>query len=379
MKVITRHLTKEILSSCLLLLLGLMLLFALFDLVKQAGYIGSNYSIWTAVKLAILILPTRAYQVLPIAVLLGAVYTLSRWARDSEFTVLRTSGLSPWLLARMLFVPGILMVVITYALGEWLAPTTYQMYGTMQAQALNRSVSARGYASGVWLKDIYRDNHDAVLNVRFLNVSDFKPGKEVRTGSWRVFEFTPDQKRLLRIIHAKSGAYVDGRGWRLDNVVVKTLPPVAIDATAMVEKATTLSYPEMLLPSQMKPDVLGVLSIKPEYMSAHGLWMYIEHLKETKQTADRYSVTMWNKVFYPLAIFAMLALAMPFAYLNVRSGGMSLKIFGGLMIGIVFYALNNVFSFLGVINTWPPFMSAILPTLAMLGMASLAVRQMEHR
>lgn len=379
MKVITRHLTKEILSSCLLLLLGLMLLFAFFDLVKQAGYIGSNYSIWTAVKLAILILPTRAYQVLPIAVLLGAVYTLSRWARDSEFTVLRTSGLSPWLLARMLFVPGILMVVITYALGEWLAPTTYQMYGTMQAQALNRSVSARGYASGVWLKDIYRDNHDAVLNVRFLNVSDFKPGKEVRTGSWRVFEFTPDQKRLLRIIHAKSGAYVDGRGWRLDNVVVKTLPPVAIDATAMVEKATTLSYPEMVLPSQMKPDVLGVLSIKPEYMSAHGLWMYIEHLKETKQTADRYSVTMWNKVFYPLAIFAMLALAMPFAYLNVRSGGMSLKIFGGLMIGIVFYALNNVFSFLGVINTWPPFMSAILPTLAMLGMASLAVRQMEHR
>lgn len=379
MKVITRHLTKEILSSCLLLLLGLMLLFAFFDLVKQAGYIGTNYSIWTAVKLAILILPTRAYQVLPIAVLLGAVYTLSRWARDSEFTVLRTSGLSPWLLARMLFVPGILMVVITYALGEWLAPTTYQMYGTMQAQALNRSVSARGYASGVWLKDIYRDNHDAVLNVRFLNVSDFKPGKEVRTGSWRVFEFTPDQKRLLRIIHAKSGAYVDGRGWRLDNVVVKTLPPVAIDATAMVEKATTLSYPEMVLPSQMKPDVLGVLSIKPEYMSAHGLWMYIEHLKETKQTADRYSVTMWNKVFYPLAIFAMLALAMPFAYLNVRSGGMSLKIFGGLMIGIVFYALNNVFSFLGVINTWPPFMSAILPTLAMLGMASLAVRQMEHR
>ena len=379
MKVITRHLTKEILSSCLLLLLGLMLLFAFFDLVKQAGYIGSNYSIWTAVKLAILILPTRAYQVLPIAVLLGAVYTLSRWARDSEFTVLRTSGLSPWLLARMLFVPGILMVVITYALGEWLAPTTYQMYGTMQAQALNRSVSARGYASGVWLKDIYRDNHDAVLNVRFLNVSDFKPGKEVRTGSWRVFEFTPDQKRLLRIIHAKSGAYVDGRGWRLDNVVVKTLPPVAIDATAMVENATTLSYPEMVLPSQMKPDVLGVLSIKPEYMSAHGLWMYIEHLKETKQTADRYSVTMWNKVFYPLAIFAMLALAMPFAYLNVRSGGMSLKIFGGLMIGIVFYALNNVFSFLGVINTWPPFMSAILPTLAMLGMASLAVRQMEHR
>lgn len=379
MKVITRHLTKEILSSCLLLLLGLMLLFAFFDLVKQAGYIGTNYSIWTAVKLAILILPTRAYQVLPIAVLLGAVYTLSRWARDSEFTVLRTSGLSPWLLARMLFVPGILMVVITYALGEWLAPTTYQMYGTMQAQALNRSVSARGYASGVWLKDIYRDNHDAVLNVRFLNVSDFKPGKEVRTGSWRVFEFTPDQKRLLRIIHAKSGAYVDGRGWRLDNVVVKTLPPVAIDATAMVEKATTLSYPEMVLPSQMKPDVLGVLSIKPEYMSAHGLWMYIEHLKETKQTADRYSVTMWNKVFYPLAIFAMLALAMPFAYLNVRSGGMSLKIFGGLMIGIVFYALNNVFSFLGVINTWPPFMSAILPTLAMLGMASIAVRQMEHR
>lgn len=379
MKVITRHLNKEILSATLLLLVGLMLLFAFFDLVKQAGNIGNRYSILTAIKLSILVLPTRAYQVLPIAVLLGAVYTLSRWARDSEFTVLRTSGLSPWLLARMLFLPGLIMVIFTYTLGEWLAPMTYQMHGNLQAQALNQTFSARGYSSGVWMKDIYRDKHDQVISVRFVNVSNFMPGKEIRTGAWRVFEFTPDQKRLVRIIHAQNGSFLDGRGWRLESVVVKSLPNVDMQAQSMVQKAVTLSYPEMLLPSEMKPDVLGVLSIKPEYMSAHGLWMYIEHLKETHQTADRYSVTMWNKIFYPLAIFAMLALAMPFAYLNVRSGGMSLKIFSGLMIGIVFYALNNVFSFLGVINTWPPFVSAILPTLAMLGMAALAIQQMERR
>ncbi len=93
---------------------------------------------------------------------------------------------------------------------------------------------------------------------------------------------------------------------------------------------------------------LGVLTIKPERMGISDLWAYIAHLKETKQTLDRYQVALWSKVFYPLAIFVMLAVAMPFAYLNTRSGGVSIKIFAGLMIGISFYALNNIFFFLGV-------------------------------
>ena len=129
----------------------------------------------------------------------------------------------------------------------------------------------------------------------------------------------------------------------------------------------------------MRPDILGVLTIKPERMGISDLWQYIAHLKETHQTTDRYRVAFWLKVFYPLAIFVMLAVAMPFAYLNARSGGVSIKIFGGLMIGISFYALNNIFSFLGILNTWPPMLVAVVPTFVMLVCASCALWFLERR
>jgi lipopolysaccharide export system permease protein len=70
---------------------------------------------------------------------------------------------------------------------------------------------------------------------------------------------------------------------------------------------------------------------------------------------------------------------MPFAYLNARSGGVSIKIFAGLMIGITFYTLNNLFSFLGVLNTWPPILVAVIPSILMLIIASIGLWFVERR
>jgi len=48
--------------------------------------------------------------------------------------------------------------------------------------------------------------------------------------------------------------------------------------------------------------------------------------------------------------------------MNVRSGGISLKIFSGIMIGVSFQLINSLFSHLGLLNTWPPFATAALPS-----------------
>ena len=69
----------------------------------------------------------------------------------------------------------------------------------------------------------------------------------------------------------------------------------------------------------------------------------------------------------------MMALALPFAYLHFRSGGVSLKIFTGVMIGVSFYLLNSVFSHIGLLNTWPPFVTAALPSSLYLMAAMLAL------
>ena len=49
------------------------------------------------------------------------------------------------------------------------------------------------------------------------------------------------------------------------------------------------------------------------------------------------------------------------------------------MIGISFYALNNIFSFMGILNTWHPMVVALLPSTIMLIFASIAMWVVEKR
>ena len=379
MKVLTRHVAKEVLIATLFVLVALVALIAFFDLVSQARNIGNRYSISMALFLTMLKLPSRLYEVMPIAALLGAVYTMSRLASNSEFTIMRVAGLSPFRLAGMMTVPALILIAMTYCLGEWLTPAADMMHNDMDNILFNRKLSARGYSSGVWVKDNVKEQQNAgQATVRFVNVHNLIAGEHSRTGAWRVFEFDKDGS-LIRVLHAPEANYISGRGWHLKDAKVETLPKITHDETPMVEKSSARKDVDLMLPSEMRPEILGVLTIKPERMGISDLWQYIAHLKETRQTSDRYQVALWSKVFYPLAIFVMLAVAMPFAYLNTRSGGVSIKIFAGLMIGISFYALNNIFSFLGVLNTWHPMVVAVVPTSVMLICAAVALWLLERR
>ena len=49
------------------------------------------------------------------------------------------------------------------------------------------------------------------------------------------------------------------------------------------------------------------------------------------------------------------------------------------MIGISFYALNNIFAFMGVLNTWHPMVVAVVPTAVMLLFVSAAMWVVERR
>ena len=98
-------------------------------------------------------------------------------------------------------------------------------------------------------------------------------------------------------------------------------------------------------------------------MSTMELFRYIAHLSDNEQAAQRYEIKFWKRALYPLACLVMVGLALPFAYLHGRSGGVSLKVFGGIMLGISFVLLNNVAAHLGLLRDWTPWVVAAIPSL----------------
>jgi lipopolysaccharide export system permease protein len=101
--------------------------------------------------------------------------------------------------------------------------------------------------------------------------------------------------------------------------------------------------------------------LKPERMSTIDLFQYIRHLDANGQSAQRYQIEFWKKVFYPLSCLVMVVLALPFAYLHFRSGGITGYVFGGVMAGISFFLLNNVFGYIGDMQNWQPWLTAAFP------------------
>jgi lipopolysaccharide export system permease protein len=93
------------------------------------------------------------------------------------------------------------------------------------------------------------------------------------------------------------------------------------------------------------------------------LFQYIRHLEANGQTSLRYEIEFWKKVFYPLSCLVMVVLALPFAYLHFRTGNITNYVFGGVMIGISFFLLNNVFGYIGNLNNWLPWVAAGVPGL----------------
>jgi lipopolysaccharide export system permease protein len=204
---------------------------------------------------------------------------------------------------------------------------------------------------------------------------------EAQTRDWRIFEFDRDYK-LRSIMTAETGHYDDKRGWTLSNVVQTRLPgsTATVSAPQMAAARTeVVRTADLPWSSELKPDIFGVMIVQPERMAGWDLAQYIQHLADNRQQTERYEIAFWSKLFYPWAVLVMMVLALPFAFLHVRSGGVSFKIFAGVMIGVAFYGLNKLFAHLGLLNTWPPIFVAALPSLVVLAMAMSTLYWIERR
>jgi len=122
--------------------------------------------------------------------------------------------------------------------------------------------------------------------------------------------------------------------------------------------------------SALNPDLLSVLLVVPEQMSAWSLYQYTHHLRDNHQKFARYEIAMWTKLVYPFAVWVMMLLALPFAAHHRREGGIGGKIFLGIVLGLSFHFLGRLFASLGALNNWQPLLSATAMPMLFLLLAS---------
>lgn len=361
MSVLGRYYAGEIYRSVLFVLIAFLALFGFFDLMGELQAVGRGpYRIEHAFLFVAFGLPAYAYELMPIAALIGTIYVMAQFAARSEFTVMRASSLSMGRAIRLLMRVAVVLAALTFVLGEFVAPRANDFRESFKRRIEGSSLSSE-FRSGLWAKDVLRDPQSKqVIGSRFLNAGRVDPDGTVH--GVNVFELDQDMKLLARIA-AERAEYLQDGSWRLVRVTEMRMQPVAAQADrrqpdAVVRRQLDTS----LMRSDITPDILAVLLADPKKMSALHLAQFSRHLQENRQRSERYEIALWNKLLYPGAVFVMMILALPFAYVQARSGGLSLKVFSGIMLGLLFHLVNNLFSHIGLLNTWPPFMTALTPS-----------------
>jgi len=350
MRTLTRYIGRDVLYSTLLLFVALVGLFTFFDLINEMRDVGrGNYTLTKALMFVALHVPSRIYELFPVAALIGTLFALSQLVANSEFTVMRASGASILQVAWAVVRVGIPLAIATFLAGEYVAPPAERLAQNVRAAAMGSAtgVVAQQFESGFWFKQ----------DLTFVNVRTVL--SDMTLVGVRIYEFDRDL-RLKVVRSAESGRYAGDGHWNLEKVKVTELGP---------DSATVSSAPSWSWRSVLQPSILTVYQVAPERLALSTLYDNIRVLNTSAQKTSRFEIAFWSKVLYPLAVLVMMILALPFAQFQRRAGGVGFRLFAGTMLGLAFWLIERLFSYLGVLNDWPSLFSAAFPLVAFTGVA----------
>ena len=368
MRTVQRYIHGQIYKAVLFVCVGFLGLFSFFDVISELTFTSRTpipYGMKNALVHTLLLMPGHTYELLPIALLIGAIFVMAGLAQSSEFTILRTGGLGPGQALRSLLWLGALFTVLTFVTGDYIAPRTEKLAQFYKAQFEGNITAGR---TGAWIKENV-DGIDRIVNIGQLTA-------EGQMRDLRIFDFD-QQGALAQMRKAETGEFADN-GWRLGNVS-STITQAASSAqteSSTQEASTTQAankqqqggsqqqvvrqlLGEQELKTGIKQTMVAAALLNPNRMSTYELYRYISHLKANNQSAQS---------------LVMVMLALPCAYLHFRSGNITPVVFIGVVVGVSFFLLNNLFGYIANLREWLPWVSAAVPSLIYMALSLFAFR-----
>lgn len=341
MSLLERYIGASVLKATLLALVVLLSLLVFLGVVDELDEVGrGDYRTWDALLVAFLSTPRYAFEVFPVAALLGSLLGLGALANQGELVAMRAAGMSLRQIVAAVLKAGLAMMLVVFVIGEVVAPAAEQFGQHFKAERQHRQVTLLT-RYGLWARD----------GQAFINIRRILPGS--RLEDIYIYEFS-DKRELQLTTHAGFARH-DGENWVLQQIQQSRISPDGVVSRA-VERATWASL--------IDPGLLSIVVVKPTMLPLWGLQQYISFMRENGQSATAYEVAFWSKIATPFATLVMLLIAVPFVLGSLRSVGIGQRIFVGAMLGSVFYLLTRGFSYIAVVYDVSPFLAASLPAMA---------------
>ncbi len=352
MRILDGYIARNVIAYAFASLLVLVVLQLVFAFVDEMGDVGrGSYTAGLALKYILLTAPRRVSELFPIAALLGTLLGLGGMAASSEIIIIRSSGVSVERIVRSVLQAGFLLMIIAFVVGEFVTPVAEEIGHSLRANAISGNVSLFRN-KGFWVRD----------GERFLFVRNAVTQGQLKDINAISFS---DNGELDSIISAKGANYID-EGWRLNQ----------LDKITYGEQENKfLQIDSYEIKSRLKPEMLQVVTSRPEMMSLWEIGDYVDYLTENQLESQNYKLAYWDKIVAPFATLVMLMLGVPFVFGSQRSNTAGHRLMIGVLIGIGFFLLNKILGTAGLVYGFSALVCAIVPTLFFAVWAAVAIRR----
>lgn len=346
MKILDVYIGRIVASTTFLTLAVFVSVSGIIKFVEQMRAVGrGDYDLSHAALYVLYSLPRDIEVFFPMSALIGGLIGIGMLASNSELVVMQAAGLSRLDIIKSVMKTAVLLIFVSMAVGEWLAPSGEATAREIRAQAISGGslISAK---NGVWAKD----------GDYFVNIGEVLEQGQLK--KVEVYRFN-DELKLDSWLSAKSAVY-QGKVWKLSGVVNTKINKNEI-ITSSVDSQEWIS--------SLTPKKLGVVTVTPESLSVRGLLDYLDYLQANGQDPSRYQLAFWRKIIQPVTVAVMLLVALSFIFGPLRSVSMGARIMMGVITGIVFFVSNEVLGSLSLVYQFPPIIGALSPSILFIGVA----------
>jgi lipopolysaccharide export system permease protein len=351
-KILDRYIAGAVIGGTLLTLAVILPLRGFFLLADEMDDVGEQgYHFANALYFVALMMPRNAYQVFPIATLIGALVGLGSLASRSELVAMRAAGMSIGRIVYAAIKGGALMALVAVAIGEGIAPFAEQNALQYRSELQTGQVTLKT-PYGFWARD----------GRSYINIREILSGAYLR--GIDIYELDEDE-RLIRATRAESARYVQGN-WVLEGISRSKIGDDRIEVSHVDQTGWS---------SLLDPGLLKIIVAEPQALPLWGLLRYVRYMAANGQDARPYEVALWGKVIHPFLILAMIFVSIPILLGSARTSGLGPRIFLGVLVGMAFYLISRTFSYMALLYGMSPLVSALIPPLLFLSGAFLVLRR----
>jgi lipopolysaccharide export system permease protein len=357
-RVVDRYIAKSAILGILLVWASLTALMMMFSVLGELRDTTANYGASDAFWFVLQTGPRLAYQIFPVSALMGSLLGIGGLASANELVAFRVSGVSRLRLAAAGMAGALFLTIPVMIVGEWVAPDAEQQARAFKLSQLVGQVIIGG-PSGMWM----RDGSD-IVNIRRPMLTADRGQQSISFLDIEIHHFD-GFSGLQKITRAESASF-NGEQWTLENV-----SEVEIGQSEVIPRKLERT-PWV---SGVKPELLESAVSRPFYLSIRALWDQMSYLQNNGLDNRIYKSAFWEKIFYPVAIIALVLAGMPFVFGSSRQHNHGFRIFVGMTLGGMFMLVNAAAQNFAAAYSLPVAISTALPSFILMIVAITVLRR----